>query len=276
MTRNAVAVMSAVVVCAAGLAAPRCESRETESVVVLSPMAGWIRNEVKFATPGSASEMSLKENGWLGGIYMMYADGNLTIGSLGHCSKLKESREDSYLFFARYYFLPQSLIRPMLAFDLDHISTNTPIPVQDAAPFASMDVDTSVWAIHPSVGVSCRFGLLRLVPFAGYFNERVGVTINTPGMRIANQLRNGFRADAGQVLDYVTLGSRLDLEYRHFIRWDGKFYFRFRRGDKALLTIRNRLDFLFSRSFGVTAKVDYFQDESESNLFAAIGPAFVF
>jgi len=251
------------------------------SVVIFAPVAGWTTNEADYMAgpPGRQSKKTLKEDGALGGIFLMYADDDLSVGNLGHYSNLEQSQVMSYMFFVRYYLARIGTFRPMVGLTADYIDIHSSIPREDARPFFSIDMVNTVWAFQPAIGVSWEYKSFRAVPFVGYFNERVNVDLYSPGMpgmAKGAPPQPGFRTEVSETLDYVSLGSHLEFRYSHFLRYDGKFYFRMREGENALFTVRNRLDLLLARTYGISVRADYFQDKVESNFFAVAGPVLVF
>jgi outer membrane protein W len=243
------------------------------SVFVLSPVGGWITNKSVYTVQGSTAEKSLKETGNLYGLFMTYADRSLSVGSLGHYSDLEKSRENSYMFYVNYYFMPDSALRPMAGMAMDYISFQTELPNAEVAPLLSMDLASSIWAFHPTAGVAYRAGPVRVTPFAGYFNERFLMTMNCPGMKVGTKTLAGFRQEVRVVTDYATTGARVELDPWHFLKLDSRFYFRFHSGEKMLFTTRNRLDIYLTRNFGLSVKCDYFKDPAETNFYILGGPA---
>jgi len=254
----------------------RADDGARDSVFVLSPVGGWISNKAEYTSPGSTAEKSIKEDGILYGLFMMYADRNMSVGSLGHYSKLEESRENSYMFYLNYYFMPDWAFRPMAGMAMDYINFNTELPGKDVAPLLSMDLASSIWAFHPTAGVAWQAGPVRVTPFAGYFNERFLMTMNVPGIKAGPKTIAGFRAEIREVTDYVSTGARFEADLWHFLKLDSKFYFRFHTGDKALFTTRNRVDLFLTRNLGMSVKCDYFQDATETNMYVLGGPALAF
>ncbi|OGS45562.1 MAG: hypothetical protein A2539_06975 [Elusimicrobia bacterium RIFOXYD2_FULL_34_15] len=252
------------------------EKASRNSVFLFLPMTGWIENEVKFNIPGSSEKQILNDNGQLHGIYMMYANPKFVLGSLGHYSKLDKSYENGYLLFTRYYFNYIEQLQPTIGFAVDYIHFYTQLGTEDIPPLSSLDVVSSIWASHPTIGMSYKNGNFKIYPFIGYFNEQVNTVVSSPGMQITGQNRFGFKSKSYISLDYFSAGSEFDITLYHFIGLDTKFYFRFREDDKTLFTLRNRLDIYFSKSWGVSSKIDYFQDKNETNIFIFLGPAFVF
>ncbi len=250
-----------------------------DSVVIFAPVAGWVTNTVEYPVQNSPDSRELKEDGCLYGAYLMYADPAISIGNLGHYSDLGGSRERSYMFFINYTLFPGSAFRPVAGFAMDYISISSHLEGGDAAPFVSMDVTADIWAFHPTGGIACTAGPAIVTPFAGFFSEKFEMAMNTPGMRnpkMGPPIINGFSADASEAADYLSLGSRLELDFHHFIRIDSKFYYRMREGEAPHFTTRNRLDILVTRQFGLTAKADYFQDRVNTNFFLLAGPAMAF
>lgn len=252
------------------------EESDKNSAFIFLPMTGWIRNEVEFSIPDNSTKQTLKDDGQLHGIYMLYANPKLVLGSLGHYSKLNKSYENGYLFFTRYYFRQEKQIQPMIGFAIEYIHFYTQLTIEDVSPLTSLDVDSSIWAFHPTAGISYKNANFRISPFAGYFNEQVNTVVSSPGMKIAGQNQYGFKSETSVSLDYVSLGSKIEVYLHHFIKLDTKFYFRFRQNEKPLYTLRNRVDFYFAKMLGISAKIDYFQDKYETNLFVFIGPSLAF
>lgn len=259
-----------------GLVSGLSIAEERSSVSIISPVAGWVSNETSFLLPGNPELQTLKEKGPLYGIYMMHADQDISFGSLGHYSQLDSTRESSYMFFAYYHLPVDWAARPMFGFALDYLRFSTQMPQDVIAPMLSMDIETTIWAFHPVIGAKIGEDALNVTPFAGYFNERVGVNINSPGMKIGPTVKFGFRSEVSEVLDFGTIGAMLKAKYSHFLAFDGKFYFRMRDGMYPLLTVRSRVDMFLSRSFGISVKADYLKDKTEKNFFVLVGPDFVF
>ncbi len=266
------AVGAAVTPCAAGMA----NDDGGSSVVIVSPVAGWMGNKVEYTTPGAAAKSSLKENGSLFGIYSMYAGSALSFGTLGQFSALDFSREASYMFFAYYRYPTGNSLRPMVGGSLDLIEFTTRMPQSVLGPLLSMDLAAEIWAIHPMAGVSIGDRNLAVTPFVGYMNERVYMTMNVPGILAGPKVLPGFRQRMSAVADYVTVGTLVRAGFHHFVMWDGKAYMRIRSGERTLWTLRNRIDVFLSRAIGVSVKADYFMDDTETNYYIATGPAFAF
>jgi hypothetical protein len=250
------------------------EKQSVSSFFIVSPMGGVVRSEATFGS--GPRQTKLAESGPLQGINLLYAKQNIVVGNLIHNSKTNSSNENGYLFFTHYYFNGGKPVQPMVGMYAEYVTIYSQLTGQSSAPLSSLDVNTSVLVLQPVVGVSFVGTGFRVTPFMGYFNEQVESSASSPGMRISGQIRNGMKSSNSDVLDYASLGSRLEFATFHFIRLDAKFYFRFKQNDEPLLTTRNRVDFLLSRSFGVSVKFDYFQDKYESTTFTFVGPTFVF
>jgi hypothetical protein len=252
------------------------EGANKDSIFIFAPMTGWINNKVEFPLPNSTVKQKLSDTGQLSGIYMMCVNPKFVIGSLGHYSQLDKSYEAGNLFFANYYFGRENEIQPTLGFAADYIHIYSRLTREDVAPLSSLDVDSSIWAFHPTAGISYKTGNFRISPFVGYFNEQVNTVVSSPGMIIAGQNRNGFNSKSFVSLNYMSVGTGLDVSLYHFIRFDTKFYYRFNHNSRALYTSRNRLDLYVSKKVGLSAKIDYFLDENETNFFIFVGPMFAF
>jgi hypothetical protein len=251
-------------------------SEERKSVSIISPVAGWISNETTFTIPGNPVPQTLKEDGMLYGVYMMYADQDISFGCLGHYSGLENTRENSYMAFAYYHLPVDWAVRPMFGMALDYLRFSTEMPQKDVAPLQSMDIDTSIWAYHPIAGATIGGDALNITPFAGYFKEQVRVLVNSPGMKMGPAIKYGFRTEVSEALEYGSLGTMLKAKYSHFLAFDGKIYFRMRDGAYPLMTVRSRVDIFLARNLGISVKADYLKDKSEKNFFVMAGPDFVF
>lgn len=249
---------------------------ENSGKFIISPMGGMINSDIKYTVPGVNGMKTLSDSGPIYALMMMYTCPQFTLGNMGHYSKLDKSTENGYMFYGLYYFRKDADIRPMLGFYADYISVLTKATSADVAPLVSMNVNTSVWALHPIAGVSFKLGTQKITPFIGYFNEQVDTSLASEGMLIAGQKRNGFSANSSTILDYMTAGVKAELNFMHFIRFDTKIYARLKNGEDALFTSRNRLDLLISKNTGISIKYDYFDDKYEKNSFLLIGPVFVF
>ncbi|MDD5593993.1 MAG: hypothetical protein PHG97_04590, partial [Candidatus Margulisbacteria bacterium] len=201
---------------------------------------------------------------------------DFSIGSIGHYSKLNFSTENGYLFYLTYYFQQNKVIQPMLGFSSEYIHIFTAEDAAMAAPLNSLDVDSSVWAFHPTLGLAFKLGEQSITPFVGYFSEQVETTVVSEGMIVGGKMQNGFSAKSSATLNYVSAGSVLDFVFHHFIRFNTKFYWRFKDGDQTRFAARNRLDLFISQNAGISLKYDYFDDKYEKNAFASIGPTFIF
>lgn len=245
------------------------------SMFIVSPMAGVMGSEVSFSA-GAMGQKTVKENGMLQGLNIVYTDRQLTVGNLIHTSKTDSSNENGYLLYTQYYFRSDKSVQPMVGFYAERISIYSQLSGQASSPFSSLDVNTSVLSLQPVAGLSFVGAGYRVTPFAGYFNEQVETTFSSPGMRIGGQNRNGIKSEGNSVLDYASLGSKFELSPYRFLRFDMKFYYRVKQGSSPLFTTRNQINFFLSRTVGLSIKFDYFQDTYESLLFTFIGPSFVF
>lgn len=252
------------------------EEPEKKSRFLLLPMAGWINSDVQFTSQQGSPSQTLKDNGHLYGLYTIYADSDIAIGSLSHYSVLNKSYENGYLFFANYNFCHDNEIQPVLGFAVDYIHFNTQLTKEDVPPLSSLVVDGSIWAFHPTIGISYKQDNYKISPFIGYFNEQVGMIISSPGMLVGKQNNFGFESKSSVGLDYFSIGSKFEITISHFIKLDTKLYCRLRQNEQILWTLRNRLDLYFSKKIGLSVVVDYFQDKYETNSFIFIGPSFVF
>jgi hypothetical protein len=245
---------------------------EKSSIFVVTPLAGWIESDVSFpVSPGMQG--TIKDNGPVQGLNMIFVNDSCAIGSLFHISSLGKSRESGYLFYTNYYFMKENTLQPMAGFYLEHISVNTALNSSDVPPFDSMNVNSDIIALNPVIGLSYHEKNFRLTPFIGYFNEQVDTAMTTPGMRIGPGLRNGFSAEASEALDYAQAGLKFEGGLAHFMRFDIKAYYRFAQGSQPLFTTRNRLDCFLTKTVGFCVKVDYFQDTVENNYFIFLGPS---
>ncbi len=251
-------------------------AEQGKAIFLLSPFVGSLSSDIQYPSPGGSGVNTLSEVGSLYGLHMMYARPSLSIGSMGHFSKLNYSTESGYLFYLTYYFRQDEPVQPMLGFSADYIHIFTREDSVAAAPLKSLNVDTSIWAFHPIVGLSFKGGSYRITPFVGYFNEQVATSLASEGMSSGGQTINGFSAASSVTLCYVSAGANLDFTFAHFIRLKTKFYWRYRGGDQPLLTARNQLDFFLTPQAGISLKYDYFDDKYEKNIFATIGPTFIF
>ena len=95
-------------------------------------------------------------------------------------------------------------------------------------------------------------------------------------MLVAGVNKYGFKSTSYVSLNYFSLGSGFDLVLYHFLRLSSSVYFRFGQNEPALFTARNRIDVFLSREFGLSCKIDYFQDKYETNSFITVGPVLVF
>lgn len=251
-------------------------ARDDNGIFLFSPMMGRINSDIQYTSPGPAGMHTLSDAGPIYALMMMYTCPQYTLGSMGHFSKLDNSIENGYMFYGLYYFGTETNIRPMMGLYADYINVFTRTPAADIAPLLSLNVNTSIWAFHPVVGLSFKVGKQNIAPFVGYFNEQVETSLASEGMFVAGQKRNGFTADSSAVMDYMTVGVKAEFKVMHFIRFDTKVYARMKNGESPLFTARNRLDFLLSRQAGLSIKYDYFDDTYEKNTFLLAGPVFVF
>ncbi len=251
------------------------EEKRKDSRFIFSLLTGRIRNEVEFRVPGNSAGQSLKDDGGLRGIYMIYAARKFVIGSLGHFSKLKNSDENGYLFFGSYSFAPAKKIHPTAGFAVEYIHFYTQMPPEDVFPLNSLDVDSSILVFHPTLGISYKNSCLnngisfKATPFVGYFREKVNTVINSIGN--AGYGIPGFKSSPSDDLKYTSAGMNFEISLYRFLKLDSKVYFRFRGDEETLYTLRNRFDVYFSRNFGLTMKIDYFQDKYETNSFIFFG-----
>ena len=236
-----------------------------EGMFLVSPFYGSLNNE-----------SVLTDRGPLYGLNMLYARPNFSIGTMGHYSKLDFSTENGYLLYLTYYFQQNKIIQPMLGFSGEYIHIFTAENAAMAAPLNSLDVDSSIWAFHPIIGLAFKLGEQMITPFVGYFSEQVETTVVSEGMSVGGQKQNGFNAKSSVVLNYVSAGSMLDFVFHHFIRFNTKFYWRFKDGDQTRFAARNRLDLFISKNAGISFKYAFFDDKYEKNAFASIGPTFIF
>lgn len=252
-----------------------CAGGPAQGRFLLAPMAGVISSDIQYSVPGASERKSLSDSGGLYALNMLYAREDRAFGSMGHYSKLDFSTESGYLFYANWFCRPAAGVEPMFGFYADYIHVFTKAPAADISPLLSMQVDTSIWALHPVAGARFSVGQVRLTPFVGYFNEQVDTAITSEGMRIGGAVRNGFSASSSVVIDYMSVGARIELTLLHCIRIDSKSYARFTTGEQARFTTRNRIDFLLNTRAGISLKFDYFDDKYEKNTFAFIGPIII-
>ena len=181
---NRLSAISVVLLCLSVLLpAPSAgaEDAARSSAFIVAPVAGWTTNKADYPAGPPGRKKTLKEDGPLGGIFLMYADDDLCVGNLGHYSNLDQSQVMSYMFFVRYYPARYGTFRPMVGLTTDYIDIHSSIPLGVRPPL-SMDMVNTVWAFQPTIGVSWEYKSFRAVPFVGYFNERVKMDLYSPGM----------------------------------------------------------------------------------------------
>lgn len=275
MSKEKVFLALILVFIASGLSRSAFAAEPGKAVFLISPLAGSLSSDIQYQSPGGSGTKTLSEVGSLYGLNMVYASPDFNIGSIGHYSKLNYSTVNGYLFYVNYFFRQDEPVQPMLGFSADYIHIFTREDSVAAAPLASLNVDTSIWAFHPIVGLSLKKGELRVTPFVGYFNEQVATSLASEGMNIGGQTSNGFSAASSATLNCISTGAALDFTFARFVKAKTKFYWRFGEGDRARLTARNQLDFFLSKQMGILLKYDYFDDKYEKNIFTSIGAAFV-
>lgn len=259
-----------------------CAEDRHEGKLIISPLAGIINNEIQFSLMHSSSKKTIKDDGPLYGLYMIYARPDFIIGALNHYSYLEKSDENGHLFFLRYYFYAHKSLQPTIGCTFEQINVRMVLDSADAAPFSSMIADINIWVTNPTIGISYKNKALRnklayrITPFIGYFNEQVAVDIVSPGMLIANQHMNGFSVKTHEKLEYFSAGIKIQAALFHAFAIDSKLYFRKRKNEKTLYTIRNRIDYYITKKLGLTVKYDYFQDTFDKNTFLFFGPSIVF
>jgi len=247
-----------------------------KAMFIVSPLFGSLSSDIYYQSPGGGGINTLSDVGNLYGLNMVYVGPDFNIGSTGHYSKLKYSTESGYLFYGNYYFRQNEPIQPMLGFSADYIHVFTREDSISAAPLASLNVDTSIWALHPIAGLSFKNGDLRVTPFVGYFNEQVATSLASEGINVGGRTSNGFSSSSYVNLNYLSFGADLGFSFARFVKIKTKIYRRYGEGSPALLTTRSQLDYFLSKQSAITLKYDYFEDKYEKNIFTSVGMSFVF
>ncbi|NQT29108.1 MAG: hypothetical protein HQ596_00905, partial [Candidatus Saganbacteria bacterium] len=157
-------------------------AEQDQAIFLVAPFVGGLSSDIQYSSPGGSGMNTLSDVGSLYGLNMMYARPNFSIGTMGHFSKLNYSTENGYLFYLTYYFRQDDPVQPMLGFYADYIHIFTHEDSVAVAPLNSLNVDTSIWAFHPIVGLSFKRGRQRITPFVGYFNEQVTTSLASEGM----------------------------------------------------------------------------------------------
>jgi hypothetical protein len=249
---------------------------QDKGVFLVSPLAGVIRSDIHYESPGDRSLTSLRDKGPLYALNTLYTCPGFTVGMMGHYSTLDTSREKGLLLYGNYYFRRESLLQPMAGCYTEWIRVSTGLKGDRSFPLVSLDIDSSIRALHPVAGISFKLGTNRITPFLGLFNEQVATKVASDGMNINGQLRYGFNTEKEENLNYLTTGLKVEWTFSHFCRVDTKLYFRFREGEETRVTTRNRIDFFLSKKIGLSIKYDYFEDRFEKNSFVFAGPVFIF
>ena len=252
------------------------QDENPKSVLILAPLAGITKVDVEYSVSNSPVKQNLNESGPLYGAHMLLVNPKFVIATLAHYSELDKGKENGYLLTGYYYFREKQKWQPMLGSSIEYIHARAELGLSDVAPLNSLDVDTSIWAFYPLVGISFKTGMFRISPYVAYLKETVETIASSDGIRTAGQLRNGFRRKSYADLDYFSAGSKLEVSFGHFVRYDGKFYIRCRDGEENHITTRNRLDVYLTKKLAISAKIDYFQDKYETMTLFMFGPAIVF
>jgi hypothetical protein len=258
------------------------EENGEPSFFIFAPMAGSIDNKITYNDPSSGSSRDLNEKSNLYGFDLIYINPKIVLGTAGHLSDSGKTKERGTLLFADYYFDQLKNFQPTPGIAIENISLYSQLSGGDAGGLSSLDVYTDILSYHATMGILAKDVFhdqavkVDITPFVGYFNERVTTVVSSPGVNMGGQNRYGFKSTAEVDPDYLTLGSKIEVTFYHFIKTDTKIYYRLKKNEAPLYTWRNRIDFLFNRQMGLSAKIDYFKDKYETNLFILVGPVFVF
>jgi len=249
---------------------------------IFSPMAGWVKNKVMFVNPGTNERQTFIDESPIYGFDLVYISPRIVLGATGHRNDSAAVSERGLLWHGNYFFNRCHGMQPTVGLAIENISLYSQLSSADVPGLVSLDAFNDIMSTHATAGVVFddlipnELVKIKLTPFAGYFNEKVRAIISSPGVRVGASNRFGFEAESTVNLDYLSLGAKIELDLHHFLKLDTKVYYRLKSGAKTYYTLRNRIDFFFSRKFGVSAKIDYFRDKYETNLFIMAGPALVF
>ncbi len=252
------------------------EESKQESRLIFSPLMGIIKSNVEYTSSYTNKVEKIKDSGALYGIHMVYARPQFVIGTLGHFSSMDHSKESGYLLTGNYFFRHKNSLQPTVGFNLEYLNVHSTLYNPDVSPLQSMEIQNQIFVYYPTIGLLIKNRFFQITPNIGYFKEVVEANITSEGMRVGPTMRFGFHKKSYADLDYMAVGTKLELTISHFVHVDSKFYVRFRNNESRHFTTRNRLDIYLTRKFGLTAKCDYFEDNFETNLFFYAGPAFVF
>lgn len=249
---------------------------------VFSPMVGWVKNKVIFTNPGTGNAQAFIDESPIYGFDLVYISPKIVLGATGHRSDSAEVNERGLLWHGNYFFDQCRGVQPTIGISIENITLYSKLSSADVPGLVSMDAFNDILSTHVTAGVVIdnvlpnRISKIKLTPFAGYFNERVRAIISSPGIKVAGQNRFGFETEGRTILDYLSLGAKIEVSLAHFINIDSKVYYRLKKNEKTYYTLRNRIDLFFNRQVGLSIKVDYFKDKYETNLFIMAGPALVF
>ncbi len=258
------------------------EETGMQPVFVFSPMAGWVKNKVMFTNPGTNEKQTFIDESPIYGFDLVYITPRVVLGATGHRNDSATVSERGLLWHGNYFFSRFHSLQPTVGLAIENISLYSQLSSADVPGLVSLDAFNDIMSTHATAGVVFdniipnELVKVKLTPFAGYFNEKVRAIISSPGVRIGASNRYGFEAESNADLDYLSLGAKIELDLHHFLRLDSKVYYRLKSGAKTYYTLRNRIDIFFNQKLGVSAKIDYFKDKYETNLFIMAGPALVF
>ena len=169
MSKEKVFLALILVFIAAGLSRVAFAAEPGKAVFLVSPLVGSLSSDIQYQSPGGSGTKTLSEVGSLYGLNMVYASPDFNIGSMGYYSKLNYSTESGYLFYLTYYFRQDETVQPMLGFSADYIHIFTREDAIAAAPLNSLNIDTSIWAFHPTLRLVIQEGRTAYYAFRRLF-----------------------------------------------------------------------------------------------------------
>lgn len=219
--------------------------------LVLSPVAGWNRNELSVPTP--MGEMVMKDTSPEYGIFALGMVGKVVINDFFFWTKVNDTDVLGNLFHANYYQDVKAPVSWMAGagylyhkLDSAHNTTDVNVPIVKAGP------TFTVKDLH-----------LMLNPYVGYMWERISTT---HGDTDNNSLMYG-----------ITVGW-------HWRMLDAylKYYYQDSQGDvrgrdiEGFNTVNFRFNVGITHNLGLMIRYDYMEHYSTTDKSILIGPTFVF
>lgn len=223
------------------------ESGQGRNVIVVSPLVGFDNNTIESRGP-RGQVMELEDTGLEYGLFALFSTHHFTVNNFLFFVDVNDSDISGDVFFANYYYKPESRITLNLGLGYVYhkIDTGqTEITIKAPLPKLGLRIGAPEWGMYFN-------------PYLAWTSEDIETTY-------------GDRTD-----DAMLYGLTVGWHWR-FLGAYVKYYYQDVRGsDESYHVARLRGNLFLSQRFGITTRFEYMEHSTSDDISFLIGPAIVF